>query len=352
MPISSSRLTAMWREVLTLSKLCPDEHVLVLTSTNSDERLRRAAIQAVTDLGATVCRLDVEPFWDRREAGADPISVTGVSPIDGNPIAFTAMKEADLVIDLMHLLFTPAQRAVIESGTRMLLAYEPPEILARLMPTMDDRRRVLAAREAYSKGKEIRVTSEAGTDLRAKIGETRITAEYGFVDEPGRWDHWPAAFVARVPNKQTAEGTVVINAGDIIIPFKFYVQSPIRLTIERGFITKIEGGNDADFMKRYLEEYEEPNAYAVSHLGWGLHPKARWTSLGMYDKQPTIGMEARTYYGNFLFATGPGPDVKAHCHLDIPMRNCSFFIDDQPMTLKGEVIPEDQRVDRAQRTAG
>ena len=346
MPVSTAKLTGMFREVLTMSKLAPDEHVLLLTSVNSDARLIQSAIQAVTDLGASVCRLDVEPFWDRREAGADPISVTGISPIDGNPIAFAAMKEADLVIDLMHLLFTPAQRAVIESGTRMLLAYEPPEILARLMPTMDDRRRVLAARAAYAAGKTIHVTSGAGTDLRANIGDTRITAEYGFVDEPGRWDHWPATFVARVPNKSSAEGTVVIDAGDIIIPFKFYVQSPIKLTIEKGFITKIEGGNDADFMKRYLDEYEEPNAYAVAHLGWGLQPKARWTSLGMYDKQPTIGMEARSYYGNFLFSTGPGPDVKANCHLDIPLLNCSFSIDGVPMTIKGDVIPKDQKVDR------
>ena len=220
--------------------------------------------------------------------------------------------------------------------------------LARLVPTLDDRRRVLAAREAYSKGRTIHVTSDAGTDLYAKIGDNRITAEYGFADEPGRWDHWPSGFVARVPNERTAEGTVVISPGDIIIPFKSYVQTPIRLTIQAGFITKIEGGLDADFMKRYLDEYEEPNAYAVSHLGWGLQPKARWTSLGLYDKQPTIGMEARAYYGNFLFATGPGPNVKAHCHLDIPMRSCSFLIDEQPMTLKGDVIPENQRASRSQ----
>lgn len=351
MPLTSSQLNAMWREVLTLSKLTADEHVLILTSVNSDERLLRAATEAVSALGATVCRLDVEPLWDPCEVGADPISVTGNSPIDHNPVAVAAMKQADMVIDLMHLLFSPKQREVIESGTRMLLAYEPPEILARLLPTLDDRRRVLAAREAYSRGREIHVISDAGTDLRAKIGDTRITAEYGFVDEPGRWDHWPSGFVARVPNDKTAEGTVVISPGDIIIPFKTYVQTPIKLKIEAGFIVRIDGGADAEFMKRYLDEYREPNAFAISHLGWGLQPRARWTSLGLYDKQPTIGMEARAFYGNFLFATGPGPNVKARCHLDIPMRHCSFYIDDEPMTLNGDVIPEDQRVDPSQLAA-
>jgi hypothetical protein len=26
------------------------------------------------------------------------------------------------------------------------------------------------------------------------------------------------------------------------------------------------------------------------------------------------------------------------------MRNCSFFIDNEPMVIKGEVIPDDQKV--------
>ena len=114
MPVNSARLNAMWREVLKLSNLRDDENVLILTSSNSNAQLLTAATEAASYLGATVCRLHVEPIWDPRETGADPISVTGKSPIDNNPVAVSAMKEADLVIDLMHLLFTQAQRDVIE----------------------------------------------------------------------------------------------------------------------------------------------------------------------------------------------------------------------------------------------
>jgi 2,5-dihydroxypyridine 5,6-dioxygenase len=32
--------------------------------------------------------------------------------------------------------------------------------------------------------------------------------------------------------------------------------------------------------------------------------------------------------------------------MDIPMRNCSVSLDGEPMTLRGEVIPEDQRVEQ------
>jgi 2,5-dihydroxypyridine 5,6-dioxygenase len=54
-------------------------------------------------------------------------------------------------------------------------------------------------------------------------------------------------------------------------------------------------------------------------------------------------MEARAFYGNFLFSTGPSLRRKTRCHLDIPMRNCSFSVDGVPMTKDGDVIPENQR---------
>jgi len=343
MPVSATKLRSMWREVLALSNLKAEESVLVLTSSNSNPALIESSMEAAAELGARVARLDLPPVWEFCESGTDPTTVTGQSPIEDNPIALAAMKQADLVIDLIFLLFTPGQRAVLQSGTRMLLAYEPPEVLARVMPTLDDRRRVLAARETYASGKDILVTSAAGTELRAQIGDNPITAEYGFVDQPGRWDHWPSGFVARVPNDHSAQGCVVLSPGDIILPFKTYVQSPIALDIKNGFITKISGGLDAEYLRQYIEDFREPNAFAVSHLGWGLQPKARWTALGLYDKHPTIGMEARAFYGNFLFSTGPGGNRKTHCHLDIPMRNCSFYVDGTPMTLDGDVIPQDQK---------
>lgn len=347
MPVSPTQLRGMWTEVLDLCRLQPHESVLVLTSQNSNPVLIDAVMQAAAPMARSVARLEIAPNWNAFEVGTDPTVVEGGSPIDSDPVALAAMKAADLVIDLVFLLFTPGQREVLQSGTRMLLAYDAPEVLARVVPSLDDRRRVLAAKGAFLSGTRIRVTSEAGTDLRAEIGDYPITAEYGFADEPGRWDHWPSGFVARLPNDRTAQGTVVLAPGDIILPFKSYLQSAIHLRIEDGYIVAIEGGLDAQFLRSYLSQFDERDAYAVSHLGWGLQPRARWTSLALYDKHPTIGMEARAFYGNFLFSTGPGGQRQTHAHLDIPMRGCSFYVDDAPMTLAGDVVPLDQRVDGA-----
>lgn len=135
--------------------------------------------------------------------------------------------------------------------------------------------------------------------------------------------------------------------GDIILPFNTYVQSNIDLTVKDGAITKIEGGFEAEYLREYMKDFNDKNAYTISHLGWGLQPKARWTALGMNDKSRTFGMEARAFYGNFLFSTGPTAGKPTPCHLDIPMRNCNFFIDNEPMVLAGDVIPHDQKIARS-----
>ena len=346
MPLNPIHITSMWREVLTLSNVRPDEKILVLTSSHSNPALIDGATRAAAELGAKVARLDLMPTWHAAEGRSDATTIDGISAIEGHDLAIDAMKAADLVIDLLWLIHSPAQKAVLQSGTRMLLAYEPPEVLARVMPSEEDRRRVLAAREAYARGKRIRITSEAGTDLTAEIGDFPANAEYGFADQPGRWDHWPSGFVARMTNHGTARGTVVLAPGDIILPFNSYVQSDIRLTIADGAITGIEGGFDADYLRNYMADFHDKTAYTISHLGWGLQPKARWTALGMNDRGGTFGMEARAFYGNFLFSTGPTPGRPTPCHMDIPMRNCSFFVDDEPMVVNGDVIPSDQKVAR------
>ncbi len=347
MPISDAQLDSMWREVLELSRVKAGQTVAVLTGPNSNPKYIEASLNAAQSLGATAFRIDLPPVNEEKALGTDPSAYVGVTPLDGNKAAMEAMRQSDIVIDLMMLLHSPEQEEILKSGTRMLLAVEPPEILARMMPTPDDKRRVRAASARLKKARTMRVTSEAGTDLTCAVGDYPVLEEYGFADEPGRWDHWPSGFLATWPNEGSATGAVVLDVGDIVFPFKSYVQTPVRLTVENGFIDRIEGGFDAEYLREYMASFDDPDAYAIAHLGWGLQPKAQWTAMGMYDKDASIGMDGRSFYGNFLFSTGPNTEGggKRHtpCHIDIPMRNCSLSLDGKPMTRVGDVVPKNQR---------
>jgi 2,5-dihydroxypyridine 5,6-dioxygenase len=346
MAISDVQLLHAWRDVLTLSNMKKGEAVTILSSSDTHQQNLNAARNAVIDLGGILTVLELPPTNGDLALSRDKTAFIGRTPLDGNKAAMAALKHSDLVIDLMLLLFSPEQAEVLKGGTRMLLAVEPPEVLTRLKPSLEDKRRVMAAASILRNAKTMKVTSSAGTMMECDLGDYPVLTEYGFVDEPGRWDHWPSGFLATWPNEQTARGTIVIDRGDILLPFKSYVQAPITLKIENGYISKIDGEFDADFLRSYMDSFHDREVYAISHIGWGLQPRAQWTALGLYDKEATLGMDARAFYGNFLFSTGPNTEAggkrNTPCHIDIPLRTCSLSLDGVPMTINGKVVVAEQ----------
>lgn len=73
-------------------------------------------------------------------------------------------------------------------------------------------------------------------------------------------------------------------------------------------------------LREYVATFKDPQAYAISHIGWGLQPRASWTTLGLYDREATIGMDARAYEGNFLFSLGPNNEA-GQPHDGLPYRH-------------------------------
>jgi 2,5-dihydroxypyridine 5,6-dioxygenase len=97
-------------------------------------------------------------------------------------------------------------------------------------------------------------------------------------------------------------GTLVLDSGDVNLTFKRYLESAVTLRIENDYVVAIEGkGVDADLIRSYYASWNDKDAYAVSHVGWGMAPAARWDSMAMYDKRDTNGTELRAFAGNFLF---------------------------------------------------
>lgn len=342
MSISDYTLIEAWKKVLKLSRLEAGQTVTILTGAATHPQTLSCAQIATQSMGAIVNRLDLPPVNGEKAFSRDPLSYLGTTALTANRAAIAALKESDLVLDLMTLLFSPEQHDILKSGTKVLLAVEPPEVLARLVPTEEDRIRVLTATRKIGSAGEMRVYSAAGTSLLCPLGEFGPTAEYGFVDEPGRWDHWPSGFALTYPNDRAARGTIVIDRGDILLPQKRYVNDPIQLTVENGYATKIEGGVDAALLRDYMETFGDPEGYAISHVGWGLQPRARWSTLGLYDREATIGMDARAFEGNFLFSLGPnnegGGSRTTTCHIDIPLRACTIELDGTTVVEDGRVI--------------
>jgi len=126
--------------------------------------------------------------------------------------------------------------------------------------------------------------------------------------------------------------------GDVNLTFKRYLETPVTLTVEDDYVTKIDGdGVDAELFKSYIAAWGDREAYAVSHVGWGMNQGARWDALQFYDKRDFNGTELRAFAGNFLYSTGAN-DVAGRFtlgHFDLPMRQCTVTLDGQPVVKDG-----------------
>lgn len=260
------------------------------------------------------------------------------------PALLAAAGHCDLVIDVTvgGLIHSNVRTNITGKGKRMLFVAEPADVLQRMMGNDDLRQQVNAAADVLRLGSVLKVTSDAGTNLTLDVSgeDLPITRQWGFVDEPGRWDHWPSGFIACFPRDRSAQGTIVLQAGDVILPLQKYVRDPITLKVEDGFIRSIEGdGADAFLLRDYFERWNDPEVYALSHAGWGLHPAASWAALEVYDPRTLYGQELRSVSGNFMWSTGSNrfASRETPAHLDIPMRGCTVAVDGQVVVLKGEL---------------
>jgi 2,5-dihydroxypyridine 5,6-dioxygenase len=337
---ADSDLLKLFRSVLELCKVREGETIAILTGENAGRPAYAGAyLAAAADLGAHAFQLHVG------RSIVPPNPLTKQTPLTGNTAAIRVLKESDMVVDLLGLLWSAEQKEIQDAGARVLMSLEPVEVLKRMFPTPERRRRVEAAEKLLKKARTLRITSAAGTDVTYKLGKFPVITQYGYTDQPGRWDNLSAgAFLYTGGDEDGVDGTVVIDQGDIIFPFKRYMNTPIRLQIRKGRVERIEGEADAALMREYMQRFNDPRAYAISHIGWGMDESARWEYLGTNPlASASAGCDGRSYCGNVLFSTGPnlelGGSNDTGCHLDIPLRGCDLFLDGEPILKGGVFVP-------------
>jgi 2,5-dihydroxypyridine 5,6-dioxygenase len=342
---SQSMFTDLCERMLALCRLHENESFVVLSQGDERAEYVDAFLTAGQRLGANVMNVRL-PYSSSATSGEVGVWTVGKTPLSGHRPAIEVLKEADMVVETLFLLFSDELTEIQRAKTRILTCIEPVDVLARLFPTPDLKRRTDAAVEAFAGARTLRFSNRAGTDVTYRIGYP-VKAQYGYVDQPGQWDHWPSGgMVLSCAEDDGIDGRVIVDCGDILLPFKQYVVEPLEFVIESGRITEIGGGGyQAGLVRRYMADFDDADAYGISHIGWGLDERAKWASLATDSRGH--GMELRAFCGNVLFSTGPndlvgGPNHTS-CHLDIPMRNCSLYLDERPVIVDGEVVVDAMR---------
>lgn len=326
-------------EIFEKCAVKPGDTAAILSETQSRALNVHLAELALLRLGAKPFHLIVPT---PRNPHPVPVRSTGASAAIGRlaPVV-SALKEAGFVVDctIEGLMHAPETPEILKSGARILvISNEHPECLERMRPDPALEKAVRAAAKMLRGAKRMKVVSAAGSDLDIDMVGASTVGVWGWTDRPGTLAHWPGGIVVSFPKGGTVNGTLVLDRGDVNLTFKRYLEAPIRLTIEQDYVTKLEGdGPDAEMMRRYLAAWGDREAYAVSHVGWGMNPAARYEALTMYDQRDTNGTEIRAVSGNFLFSTGANEFAGRYTagHFDIPVMRTTITVDDTVVVRDG-----------------
>jgi len=321
---------------LRLCKVSRNETVVLFADTRTNPNYVSAFLAAGKELAKSIFEVKI-PFLPQGRGHS----------IDLAPV-IKILKDADFVVDLstgsVLYLYGKGLSEVLSGGTRVLQVKANEEQLRRCFPTEEVQERTSKGAERLEEAATIRVVSKAGTDLKMqKVGRKGLT-QYGISDQPGRWDSWPSGFLYCAPQEETANGTLVLDVGDLLVMLGRYVAEPVRITVENGTIKKIEGGVDAVLLQEHIEQAKDPEAFIISHIGWGTDHRARWSEIAQRGTEEGA-RDVRSTYGNVQVAFGAnyrlGGRNQTMAHEDLILRRATFELDGKIVVEDGRIVPDE-----------
>ncbi len=331
----------LFAEVFARCKVAAGDVCAVLSESQSRALNVQLAELALARLGARAFHVVVPT---PRQTAPVPVRSTGASvALQGLAPALDALGGSAFVADctvegLMHAAELPQ---ILKGGARVLyISNEHPDVLERLAPSPEDEAQVKAAMRRMREAKKMSVTSPAGTRLDIDLTGARVGGVWGYTERPGTLSHWPGGLCLGFPKAGSVNGSLVLAPGDLNLTFKRYIESAITLTIESDYVTRVQGDSlDAELMREYFAAWQDRDAYAVSHVGWGLNTRARWDAVALYDRRDINGTEQRAFAGNFLYSTGANEVAGRHTlgHFDLPLRHCTIELDAKAVVRDGKL---------------
>lgn len=297
-----SSLVDVARRVLEVNLgLREGENLLIITDTEKED-IGRALFEAGLMLGAEAQLVVMKPRSRNAEEPPKPIA--------------EAWRAADafLAPTKYSLTHTQARKRATDSGARgATMPGITVDIFTRTL-SIDYRETVLKLGskllEALRGARTVRITTEAGTDIRFSVEGREFHLDSGIYDKPGSWGNLPAGEVYIAPVEGTAEGKVVIDAslsGGIGV-----LEEPVVVEVREGKAVSIEGGRQAEVLKRILESVGRPEAFNFpAELGIGCNPAARVTGIVLEDEK-VLGTVHLAFGDNSTF----GGTVRAGVHID------------------------------------
>jgi leucyl aminopeptidase (aminopeptidase T) len=191
-------------------------------------------------------------------------------------------------------------------------------------------------------GKEVHVTSPAGTDVTISIEGRKAMCDDGNFRLPGLGGNLPAGETFISPAIGSTKGVIVFDGTVDLVPDSMIPKKPVKLTFKDGYIDKITGGKEAKELLKVIEKGENmarekgmkdevKNARHIGELGIGINYKAKMTGNLLEDEKvgKTVHFAVGGNYDN---------DANAMIHQDCLVLNPSMWVDGVQVMKDGKIL--------------
>ncbi len=311
--------------VTEIRPVLPGQQVLISGDTGSDARVIQAVARAAYALGGIPTVI-----WHPMQSGTmqePPAPV--MKAVTGSNIWF------DFAV--AYLQYGPAYFAALESGSiYVALTGMDVDMLVRTIGKPKHKPMMEMANYLYihsQKTNVVRVTNPAGTDFCVKVDQDFEDPPW-IPDKPGGYSQMLTGQSWFNVVRESTEGVLVFDG--VIWPPKELgiLHEPVRLTFEKGFITKIDGGREARIFARWLENFHHPNVYLLDHACYGFNP-------GVQKLSGRI-LEDERVFGCMQFGIGATPkQYGSPAHTDGVVLDASVWWDDVQIEEAGRYVHPD-----------
>jgi leucyl aminopeptidase (aminopeptidase T) len=178
-----------------------------------------------------------------------------------------------------------------------------------------------ALAEKLTHASHVRVTNPAGTHLTFSIEGRSGNSHCCLLDQPG-FTAVPNIEANISPVEGTAEGVLVVD-GSIPYYGVGVIEDPVVFVLEKGFVTDIQGGGQAAFIRDLLETQNDHFVYNVAQFAIGLNQACVDFTGEMLNDEGVNG----TIHMGIGSSANLGGTVRAKTHFDAIICSPSVLLD-------------------------
>jgi leucyl aminopeptidase (aminopeptidase T) len=308
----------------------PGDKVLFITDTRIEQEIWSGMAAAANELGLEPTIAIMTPRISHGYDPTTPIMAAALDPELSLVIYLTSTAMAHST--LSEELIKQGKKFILmeEVTSDMLLQGGPAYADYVTMGEMGDK-----VADIFTNGSHIRVQSDLGTDLTAIIegrpGRNVAGKVVAMSTTGGGGCAFPDGEVHVCPIEGTGEGIIVFDTTAHSVGL---LKEPIRLTVEKGMVTKIEGGIEAEKWRQIFDEHGDPNSYnCPAEIAIGTNPNVTITGSMRTDKK---------VYGGSHIGVGDtlviGGTCEAKLRLEGVIKEPIITVDGRILTKGGKIL--------------